>query len=384
MNDIVNDVKASGVTRLTNEDESLVAGIESINGKNRVLTDTNISSVNIPLGKDPLPDTYFTIITAGAIGDTVRIDIAATNNDNTSPDDDLPAYTKTYTLIASDVGNEHLLADHIAEMLTNDILFEDQFLTAISIGEKYDNNRAIVHVTSTKFSLNGEFYERPNIGDFDVITTGTTVVQFYASDFRALLSRPKEVSLARDPRNPHRLGVQSISGSVFIRSTDPEALIRTRIEEVGNSNMNMSVDGSITPVIFEYNANPNNGPDLVIDSLKFFGSDTNIKVNSAYFLGKSGVVANGIKIELIRDGIAILTDTLYNTIDLLAVWSTSASDNKIIGQSGGDYFESTFSLADKNLALVLRNGEADLIRVTIQDDLSSIDTMYLLIGGVEG
>jgi hypothetical protein len=384
-NDIDRSTQASMPMSITNEQENLIMDIIQVDGVNRAATDTRISSVNVPLGKDPLPDTYFTITNAGALNDTITVDIAATSNDVSSPDRDYPSYQLVYTLIAQDVGDEQQLTINLVDALNSDPLFEAQGLEAFAIGDDGDGNkRAIVHITSTNFSLNGEFHERSNVGDFDVTASGTTTVQFFSSEYKAIVSRPKEVSLARDPRNPHRLGVQNISGTVFIRSADPDAIIRERLKEVGNpSNDDMAINGQGVPVVFELASNPNGGTDIIVDSLKFYGTDTNIKVQDGAFLGINSPLSNGIVVELIRDGAPIFSKTIVNTPDMLGLFSTSASDNKVINQSGGDYFESTFSLIDKNLAFVLRNGENDAVRVTIQDNLTSLDTMHLLVDGSE-
>jgi hypothetical protein len=384
MADIDRNIQASQSFKLTNGDETLNVDIIQVDGVNRAAMDANISSINVPLGKDPLADTYFKITNAGAIGDQITVTIAATDNDTTTPDVDFPSYFYVYTLTAADQGNEQQLCINLADALNADPLFEAQELEAFALSSENEDKRPIIHITSTKFSLNGEFYERPNVGDFDVTTTGTTTVQFFSSEHRKLVSRPKEVSLARDPKNPHRLGIQSISGSVFIRSSDPQALVRERLKEVGNpTNEDMAINGLGSPVVFELASNPDGFPSIVIDSLKFYGVDTNIKVQDGNFLGINSELANGIIVELIRDGVPIFSEVIKNTPDMLGLFSSSASDNKVINQSGGDYFESTFSLVDRNLAFVLRDGENDAVRVTIQDNLTSLDTLHLLIDGSE-
>ena len=112
-NDIDRTTQASMPITITNEAEDKQVDVVQVAGVNRLATDSNISSINVPLGKDPLPDTYFTILTAGSAGDTITIDIAATANDSTTPDDDYPSYSYTYTLIAADVGDEKVLAKNL-------------------------------------------------------------------------------------------------------------------------------------------------------------------------------------------------------------------------------------------------------------------------------
>lgn len=391
MSDIDRETQASPPVRITNAQEDRIADVINLLGLNRLAVDANISSVNVPLGKDPLPDTYFYITEAGDAGSTITIDIAATNVDPTNPDRDLPAYSYTYTLTAQDEGDERQLSINLADALNADPLFEAQYLEAFAIGDDGDDNqRAIVHITSTKFSLNGEFYERPNAGDFEVTTSvGTgvafTELLFFSDDFRKIVSRSKEVSLARDPRNPHRLGVQSISGSVFIRSQDPEKLIREYLLSVTTpaNGDQMAVNGQVTPQVYEKVSNPDGESDVIIDALKFICSDGNMKVQSGTFLGNNQALTSPILVELIRDGIAIFSTEIFNTPDLLGGFSSTASDNKIINQAGGDYLESTFSLIDSNLAFVLRNGKNDAVRVTIQDNLTAIDSIKVQLTGSE-
>ena len=72
----------AGFTKLTNEDESVSVGVETIGGKGRALVDANISSVNVPQGQYPFPSSHFTILTApSSVGDTLRFQLDGTSND---------------------------------------------------------------------------------------------------------------------------------------------------------------------------------------------------------------------------------------------------------------------------------------------------------------
>lgn len=372
--------RAVSHVKITGSNEQREVDVEQVAGKNRLLTSSTITSIQVPNGQDPLPDTFFRINAAGLAGDTITVSVQATNYDPTNPLQNFPAYSYVYTLQAADVGDERQLAINLADALNADPLFEAQSLEAEAIA---DDKRPYIHVSSTEFSLNGEDYERPNVGDFDVTTTGTTTI-FLDDDYKNIISRAKPVSLGRDPNNPHKLGVQAIAGTVFLRSSDPDSLIRERIGQVGNQALiDLNVNGSGTPVVFEFSANPDGGRDRIIDSLKFYGNDGNIKTQVGNFLGLNSALANCILIEFIRESVVIFSEELCNTVDLLALWSTGAGQNKIISQSGGDYFESTFSLVDKNLAFVLENGEDSKIRVTVRDNLTQIGAFYLLIDGSE-
>lgn len=369
----------NSVVGIQDLDTGTRVNVETIDGKNRLLTDTLISSINVPLGKDPYPDTYWTIDVAGAIGDTIRLQVAATTEDTTLPDRNIPAVDFTYTLVASDVGDEQLLAEHFVDAFNADAQSSAAFLEAQFV----DDKRAIVHLTSTIFSLNGEFVERDSFGDVAVTTTGTTVTSWYASDYERLVSRPKEVSLARDPNNPHRLGVQQVSGTVRLRGAEVEQILKAYLEEVGNpGSIDMSVNGTGTPVDFRISADPVGGADKFIESLKFIVTDGNIKVNNGNFLGLNSALTNGILVTFVKDGVTVYSEPLIrNTNDILGQWSSTTADNQIIGQSGGDYLESNFNLISENLQFKLEAGKNDYISVLIQDNLSSIDTMKMLAKG---
>ena len=352
------------------------ANVIQVLGVNRLATDSNISSVNVPLGKDPLPDCYFTVTAAGAIGDTVRIQIAATNIDPTPPDGDLPAVDLTYTLIAADAGDEKQLAANLAEALENDTDFIDAKLEADSIT---GDLRPIVHISSTEFSLNGENYERPNAGDVSVTTTGTTTVQIDTAN-QVLVSRPKEVSLGRDPDNPHRLGVQAISGSVRVRAENVEDLFEEFA--LDGADKDLTVNGTPgSPAVYTISANPAGGLVKIVEVLKLYGTDTNIKVGEGHFMGANSPLTNGILIEITKGGMTDTFRLLKTTNDVLARMASSPEKAEIINQSGGDYIVAAFDLVSRNTQLSLDPGTTDKIEVKIQDNLNGIDNLFFVAEG---
>ena len=294
---------------LTDETSDRRANIvQRSDGNNALATDATVTVEQL-FGRDPLPDTFFTILTAGAIGDTVRIQVAATTNDSTSPDRDLAAVDLTYTLVAADVGDEVQLAENIVTYLNGQSSFENAYLKADRVG---GDLRAIVHITSTEFSMSGEFAERPNAGDFSVTPSGTTTVNV---GFDNIIARGKATSLARDPENPHRLGVLGISGSVTVT---PGAIADLYIEFAENASYtpprDMLQDGSVTPIDF-YVTNTDTEHDVFIDTLRFSAVASSIKFQQ--FLAVS-TLTNGIDVEIrSEDQVKILTARpIVNTEDL--------------------------------------------------------------------
>lgn len=362
------------------ESTGLSPRVETIDGKPKMLTDTSISSVNVPLGKDPLPDMYGVVTVAGSIGDTVILTVKATAKDSTAPDRDIALFTDTYTLIAEDAGDEQKLCDNLANFYNGLAAFtDDALLEATSIDEGEDvGGRAVFHVSSTKFSLNGEFFERPNPNDVLITTTGTTVIT-QDTAHTSLVSRAKEVSLARDPDNKHRLGVQSVSGTVKSIADSIEKIYKEFA--LDGAVKDMAVDGSTTPLVYSINADVLGGETKIIEVFKFYGNDGNIKVNGGRFLGTGFTLTNGILVEITKNGVTREFENIKSTVDMLAAFSTGPADEDVTGQSGGDFFYSVFDLVSRNIQIELKAGSTDKIVVTIRDDISSVDSMFFRVEG---
>lgn len=372
--DIENEVGEAPLVSISNKDKTREVDIINVSGVNRMATDTAISSVNVPLGKDPIPDCFFIVSSAGQIGDQVRIEIAGTSVDPTSPDRDLVAVDFTYTLVLEDVGDEVKLAENIFMGLETDANFQNALLEAQKV---FGDNRAIVHISSMEFSLSGEFHERPVFGDVTITVTSPGVDTIISIDDsnRKIVSRAKEVSLDRDPRNPHRLGVQRISGTVFIRAQQIDQIL----EDFASNGavINLAVNPAGPPDIYSIDANPIGGKNKVIEALKLFGSDGNIKTGKNNFMGLNSPLANGILIQIRKNGVTSEFKTLKTTTDFQARMSSSPEKSNLFQTSGVDYLISVFDFIDKNFQLTLEAGTDDAIIVTIQDALAQIDELFL-------
>lgn len=324
------------------------------------LNTTGLVQIEELFGQDPIPDVFFTILTAGNIGDTVRVQIAGTNNDSTTPDRDLPAVDYTYTLVSEDVGDERKLAENIADGLNADTNFANAHLDAdVITGEK----RATIHVSSEDFSLDGEFHERPFNGDFAVTPSGTTTIVI---NDNKIISRGKSTSLARDPQNPHRLGILGISGSVTVTPGSLSNRCVQRLKDSGGSE-DMTVDGSVTPVEFSVPADPTGDCNAFIQKISIHGQDNGIKYGN--FLA-APTLANGIEITIISEGETINLFNIYNTEDLKHEFTLgSVSDYSMELTPALDDVVATATF-DPPFPLI--GGSSDRITFKIQDNLSSV------------
>jgi hypothetical protein len=328
-------------------------------------------TVQSTFGADPLCDSHFKIVNTGATNDTLRIDIAATTADPTSPDRDVPAYTKTFTVQAGEVGDEIAFADRIVSELNLDSTFKDTcLLKAIRVVD-----RAIVHISSTAFSLSGEFYERPNAGDFAVTVTGSTsVIVVYDN----MISRSKPVVLDRDPNNPHRSGVFGISGSVTVTSKDLEDLF---IEEATHTTYgnDMLQNGSLGSPI-DFMVDPSSTTDIFIETLIFDGQGNGIKFGQ--FLSKNSSLTNGVEVEIKSNNVITTFPLLYSTEDFKNKWAALSGDGanfRIDVQAGKDEMLAILSFPNPFILKIQGTfgvGNDDYIRVRIQDDTSSQITRF--------
>jgi hypothetical protein len=339
-----------------------------------VRTDGNIALavdsrtiVESTFGFDPLPDSFFKIINTGAAGDTWQIDIAGTSVDPSTPDRDVPAYQKIFTVVAGEVGDELKFRDRIIQELNSDSTFKD----TCKLKAFKATDRGIVHITSTAFSLNGEFYERPLAGDFAVTVTGTAVRVVGYDNF---ISRSKPISISRDPDSPHNLGVFGISGSVFVTAKALEDLF---IEEAAHATYGADLlqDGSVTPIEFFVNASTTT--DLFIEDLIFDGQGNGIKFGQFLSASGAGGLATGVEVTIKSDNVVTTFPLIKTTEDFKNKWASLSGDGanfRIDVQAGKDEmlgilnFTNPFSL---KVSGTFGAGNDDYIRVKIQDDLSS-------------
>lgn len=347
-----------------------LATLRTINSKVRsdgligLATDATVV-VESTFGFDQQPDSYFQIINTGAAGSTITVYIAATAADPSSPDRDVPAYSKTFTVVAGEVGDELKLRDRIIQELNSDATFKSTcFLKA-----QKATDRAVVHIQSLKFSASGEFYERPMAGDFNVTVTGTAIVLV---GFDNLISRSKPVTISRDLDSPHRLGLFGVTGSVSITFKELSDLYIQ--EALYNGAFNMTVNGSLgSPIIFTIP--PKANTDVYIDTLIFNGAANGIKYGQ--FLAKNSLLTNGLLVSIKSDNVVTTFPTIYATEDFkndFAALSGDGANFRIDIQSGRDEilailkFPNPFIIRAQNTFGV---GNDDYINVSVRDDLRS-------------
>ena len=132
---------------------------------------------------------------------------------------------------------------------------------------------------------------------------------------------------------------------------------------LNGTSSSLLVDGSTTPVVFEYTPDP--AHDVSIQEIKFTVAANSITFGSDAFGSRAGPLPNGLLLEAIVESGTI---TLYNFMQNESFVNFSSPGGFLWVVSSKDMMTSDYLIGG---GLILRAGSADRIRVTVRDDLSS-------------
>lgn len=345
------------IARIAGADPSRVADVILEDSVNRLATTSKVT-VQALLSFDDFADTWFRILTTGAIGTQWRIQIAEGAYDTTSPDRDAPAIDITTTVTASEVGSEINLKDKIILTL-NTVTNFNLYWKASGI-----KDNAMVHIASKEIGDEGE---RPNLNDFIITITGDGTFDYISDENRKILRRAKLNTGVKDPRDK-RYVTFGISGEV--QSVPGAVGDLYLINGQAGASKSLLVNGSLTPVVFLIS--PEADKDLFVQELRFFGSGNGIKFGN--FLSQNSALNNGILIEIKSDDIITQLPVIYTTDDFKHKFAFGqGSGFQLNVQAGRDDFMSSFNF---ETTFPLRKsgtfaGGDDYIKVTVRDNLSA-------------
>jgi len=163
------------------------------------------------------------------------------------------------------------------------------------------------------------------------------------------------------------------------RSIDdiPSLIIANSIRSGGSANL--AVDGSVTPVVFEYN--PPNNYDIEITALSFLFEDTTaFQFGNKFILTGIATLTNGLLLSTKAYDLEIPTwQNMKRTRDLIEI----CSDFSIV--TGTVNFLRVKIHLPKNLRLSRAGTFAtpDYLRVTVRDNLTSLDFAEAHFQGVK-
>jgi hypothetical protein len=163
------------------------------------------------------------------------------------------------------------------------------------------------------------------------------------------------------------------------RSIDdiPSLLIANSIKSGGSANL--AVDGSVTPVVFEYN--PPNNYDIEINALSFLFEDaTAFQFGNKFVLLGIGTLANGLLLDLKAGDLVVSPwQNMKRTRDLIEI----CEDFDVI--TGTTNFMRIKVHMPRSLRLARAGtfAAADYLRVTVRDNLTSLDFAEAHFQGVK-
>lgn len=131
---------------------------------------------------------------------------------------------------------------------------------------------------------------------------------------------------------------------------------------------NMDVDGSITPVEFTFQAEPNR--QVSINKLGFLVSDAG-NTSITNYGSLAGPLANGITLFTIINGQEIpLTPIIKKTADFFGIGAVA----QFVELSGSSRLANyTFSLFDYSDGIILDGDNGDILGIRINDNLTGLD-----------
>ncbi len=353
------DVTGKSTSRpvvLVSEDELRAAGIELINGKNRLLT-SSIVTIEQLLGGDPQATTWLYLGTAddanaiGSAGDTIRVQIPAA----VTPLDSLyPAVDVTYTVQSSDLtadSPETAVADGIVSALNGDSDFSKAWKA------QRIKDFSGVFISSRIFN---EWGERSS---WTLTTTGTTTATQAFSD---IVRRGFQTELSRSPNDPRR-GVLAIAGTVNVQNQAVAGFSPKYLTNGGSDDMR--VDGSVTPVDFTVTADSTQ--DFIITEVKLLAQDGNI--NLSRFMDST--ITNGLEFTITSEGGTVTFPDIITTRDLLHIFTSNSEYTPIIATKAA-----LFVFKPTN-PFVLRAGSSDEVQMKVRDDLSGLVALGCSVEG---
>jgi len=146
-----------------------------------------------------------------------------------------------------------------------------------------------------------------------------------------------------------------------------EDIVYRTVNLQNDSNAEMAVDGSETPVIFQFD--PEAGETWYLDQIKLLLLDTGDMSNDSF--GSITALTNGVNIGLKLDGFCHCYSLIKDNADVVL----SFPEQGLVGASATGFLsEEDFYVGIFKLPIPLRfhGDDDDAIMVTVQDDLTNI------------
>lgn len=137
-------------------------------------------------------------------------------------------------------------------------------------------------------------------------------------------------------------------------------------------NVNLNVDGSVTPVEFTYS--PGAGSLEYIDFLSALIYDSGNNSFSGFGVGPR--LTNGVKLDVKTKGIVYNLGYLFDNKDFILTFSGNFGAQGNGGFAPDDSFWGSFVF---RVPIVLDESQGDYFKVTVQDDLSGFNNIHFVV-----
>lgn len=142
---------------------------------------------------------------------------------------------------------------------------------------------------------------------------------------------------------------------------NPETAVRDFLRNAGSRDMN--VDGSGTPVVFSYPADPTY--DIALTEVRIVFNCSSLPMKGEDF-GADIPLTNGVEFAVVSNGNTTVLGTFLINEDFVAL-PTRGGLNLIYDGPSNDQLAASFNFGGR---VPLRAGTSDEVKITIQDDLT--------------
>lgn len=196
-------------------------------------------------------------------------------------------------------------------------------------------------------------------------------------DLRCVLQKTSPANSDQiDFENNYKNEFKTVGIHVITLQKEISETFDINVQNTGSSSL--TVDGETTPVIFSLDADAN--VDLFITSIKFYGGDNNLQFGQ--FLGGSSPLTNGIEIKIKSNDNIRTLPLIKTTEDIKDKFAHPISEFRIDIQAGQDGIVGCKDFT--NPFVIKKQGffsTDDYIQVKIQDDLSGVEYLEMMVGG---
>lgn len=349
--------ESSGTTRIVGSDEIYAADVILEDGIRKLATTKKVNVESLS-GVQEAASNWLSFEDV-ATGDTLRVEIDAT--------DSSPAYDQTFTVLAGE--DRFDFAARVVLEQNQDFTNFQPYFKATQV-----KNNSVIFYEAKTIAEAGE-----NITQNSFRVTGTgTLNNTLIRGFDNWQKRTSVVQASKSSKDP-RLAVFGIEGTVESRDASVEGLFVQQPYNGTPANIDLNINGG-AGTVFTFPMDALN--DIFVTEIKFFGRDNGIQFGNK-FLGANSALTNGIKIEIKTDNNTVELPLIKTTDDFDDKFSFGGPNFTVYFASGEDKFTARFlsSAYPLRRSGTFGAGNDDYIRITIRDNLTSINYLQAVVVG---